>query len=163
LSFFVSSTRSAQERPLMRIQRWRGFPAAGPDGAGRRLEDALCGASGIPLGIKIYYILCSSTESTLIIVAWVRRRKRFLMHKSGVPKALKNQRATFRFAIAAPSVHRFSTMLCTARRFMEDAERANEFAGTKSGNDRRPVSEARWFFVGPDLSGRGVTQQGGCE
>ena len=113
LSFFVSSTRSALERPLMRTQRWRGFPAAGPHGAERRLEDTLCGASGFPLEIKIYYILCSSTESTLIIVAWVRRRKRFLMHKSGVPKALKNQRATFCFTIAAPSVHRFSTMLCT--------------------------------------------------
>jgi hypothetical protein len=74
----------------------------------------LCVAAGFPLGIKIYYILCSSTESTLIIVAWVRRRKRFLMHKSTAAKPLKNQRAIQRSAIAAPFVHRFSTMLYTA-------------------------------------------------
>ena len=100
----------------MRIQRWRGFPAAGPHGTGWRQEDTLCGVSGFPLGIKTYYIWCSSTESTLIIVAWVRRRKRFLVHKSSVPKALKNQRATLRLAIAAPAMHRFSTMLCTAEK-----------------------------------------------
>jgi len=61
LSFFVSRTRTELELPFLRIQRWCGFPAAGPHGAERRHEDALRGASGNPLGIKTYYILCSST------------------------------------------------------------------------------------------------------
>ena len=116
LSFFVSSTRTELERPLPANPALVRFPAAGPHGAKRRHEDALRGASGNPLGIKTYYILCSSTESTLIIVAWVRGRKCFLMHKNGMPKALKNQRAIARCTIAAPSVHRFSTVLCTGEK-----------------------------------------------
>src|SRR5208283_4808946 len=70
-------------------------------------------ASGFPLGIKIYYILCSSAESTLIIVAWGGGRKPFLMHKKGAAKASENQRSKPFRAIAAPSVHRKSTMLST--------------------------------------------------
>jgi len=128
LSFFVSSTRTELELPLPANPALVRFPAAGPHGAERRHEDALRGASGNPLGIKTYYILCSSTESTLIIVAWVRGRKRFLMHKSDVPKALKNQRAITRCAIGAPAVHRFSTVLCTGVMLYAPGRRANEFA-----------------------------------
>ena len=52
------------------------------------------GASGFPLGIKTYYILCSSAESTLIIVAWQNGRKRFLMFLGGLAKLPRNQSST---------------------------------------------------------------------
>jgi len=50
------------------------------------------------------------------------------MHKSGVPKALKNQRAITCCAIGAPAVHRFSTVLCTGVMLYAPGRRANEFA-----------------------------------
>ncbi len=70
-------------------------------------------ASRFPLEIKTYYILCSSAESTLIIVARVQRCKCFLMHKKRAQKASGNQRSRYRFNIAALQIHRESTDLST--------------------------------------------------
>ena len=70
-------------------------------------------ASGNPLRIKIYYILCSSAESTPIIVARANRRKRFLMHRGGAGKGPKNQGLSSEFCFRPPSIHRRSTVLST--------------------------------------------------
>src|SRR5258708_33534419 len=70
-------------------------------------------AYGFPLEIKTYYILCSSAESTLMIVARVRRCKCFLMHKRKAQKASGNQRSRSAFDIAAPPIHRKCTDLST--------------------------------------------------
>jgi hypothetical protein len=71
----------------------------------------LAGGLRKPLRIKIYYILCSSAESTPIIVARPRRRKRFLKHSRGPGKASKNQALSAEFSARLtdhpPSIHRF--------------------------------------------------------
>jgi hypothetical protein len=89
---FLGLNHVAQRRcaipPLARVsggrpgERWQAF-------GGR-----FTGASGFPLGIKTYYILCSSAESTPIIVAWPNGRKRFLMFLSRIPKPPRNQSST---------------------------------------------------------------------
>jgi hypothetical protein len=68
-------------------------------------------ASGNPLRIKIYYILCSSAESTPIIVARANRRKRFLTPRGRPLKGPKNQGLSSEFCFPLskhpPSIHRF--------------------------------------------------------
>jgi hypothetical protein len=68
---------------------------------------------GNPLRIKIYYILCSSAESTPIIVARPNRRKRFLIHRGGAGKEPKNQGLSSEFCYRSPNIHRRSTVLST--------------------------------------------------
>jgi len=70
-------------------------------------------AYGNPLRIKIYYILCSSAESTPIIVARPNRRKRFLMHTGEAGKGQKNQGLSSKFCYRSPTIHRRSTVLST--------------------------------------------------
>src|SRR5438093_12499821 len=84
------------------VQTSRGFPGGGDGSAHTLLPGCSEAAYGFPLEIKIYYILCSSAESTLIIVAHVRRCKCFLMHTRTAQKASGNQRSRRGFDIAAP-------------------------------------------------------------
>ena len=93
-----SSAAAGSLRPIRRHR-----PPAGP----------FVDAFGNPLRIKIYYILCSSAESTPIIVARPNRRKRFLMHTGGAGKGQKNQGLSSKFCYRSPNIHRRSTVLST--------------------------------------------------
>src|SRR5438874_463367 len=91
LYFLVSTTRPGD---VVQFRRRRGLPEAGPASVGTHLAGASQGASGFTLGIKNYYILCSSAESTPIIVAWQNGRKRFFRFLGGLPKLPRNQSYT---------------------------------------------------------------------
>jgi hypothetical protein len=92
-------------------------PARASGGPARQRRKAFdgrfTGASGFPLGIKTYYILCSCAGSTLIIVAWQKLRKRFFMFRKGLVKPLFNQSSTGKINVSPPRIHRFSTVLST--------------------------------------------------
>src|SRR5580704_8567426 len=117
LSLLVRTHATAQEKPVRSGSNpdagFRNIRRCSPFGASGAPQRFFY-VSGFPLRIKIYYILCSSAESTLIIVAWVGGRKPFLMHTKGAAKGSKNQRSIGGCAIAAPSIHRKLTMLSTA-------------------------------------------------
>src|SRR5689334_5635901 len=96
------------------------WPLVGPSGAVRPLGCRSGGADprhpplaqGLPKSLtnQNYYILCSSAESTPIIVARPKRRKRFFMHREGRGKASKNQALSAVFRFDSPTVHRRSTV-----------------------------------------------------
>jgi hypothetical protein len=75
----------------MRFHRCRGPPGGRPGERQEAFRGHFTEASGFPLGIKTYYILCSSAKSTPIIVAWEIGRKRFLMFIGGFSKPSPNQ------------------------------------------------------------------------
>jgi hypothetical protein len=101
--------------PALRLGPLRPVSAGADSGCRSGGTDLAAGplveASGNPLRIKIYYILCSSAESTPIIVARANRRKRFLMHRGGAGKGPKNQGLSSEFCFRSPSnppsIHRF--------------------------------------------------------
>ena len=68
---------------------------------------------GNPLRIKTYYILCSSAESTPIIVGHRLSCKRFLMHRKGVGKRQQKQPIARPFAAYPRTFHRIFTGLST--------------------------------------------------
>ena len=99
-------------------------------------------ASGNPLRIKIYYILCSSAESTPIIVARANRRKRYLMHRGRPGKGSKNQGLSSEFGFRSPNIHRRSTVLSTVAvdNLLVRRDRAKfRFAGIRTRLAARPI------------------------
>ena len=118
------------------VRPGRGIPVADP-AAPTLATGPLLEASGNPLRIKIYYILCSSAESTPIIVARPSRRKRFLMHRNGRGKASKNQALSAGFPFGSPTIHRRSTVSSTvAVDNLLVQGRASEFRFLRAGTPR---------------------------
>ena len=111
-------------------------PASGKNKPSRGLSGVV---SGNPLRIKIYYILCSSAESRLIIVGRRQRCKGFLMHTKAPRKAAGNQRARLAMRSSAPTIHRESTSLSTVPTFM----RATRLAALRCRRFSRRTYDAK--------------------
>jgi hypothetical protein len=146
LSLLVRTHATAQEKPVRSGSNpdagFRNIRRCSPFGASGAPQRFFY-VSGFPLRIKIYYILCSSAESTLIIVAWVGGRKPFLMHTKGAAKGSKNQRSIGGCAIAAPSIHRKLTMLSTAGKVYAKREGRRSWL-------------THFFVAGPDGAARSL-------
>jgi hypothetical protein len=110
-------SRSRPGGCFAQIQTRLDFPARGL-GRNKAYRGGSGGGSGNPLRIRNYYILCSSDESRLIIVARASGCKRFLMHTKGNRKAPPNQRNRPSIPISPPTIHGESAVLSTALMFM---------------------------------------------